>query len=93
MSKRPREEKKIRKLEKALRRTPPARIDLVEWLKRHKHAQTSGEARKLLTDGRVRIGSHVVGRVEIETSSGKEFFPVPLIPAEQGEEIIVLEAA
>lgn len=53
----------MRRLRKALnRQTPIAYIDLVDWLKTRGYAQTSGKARELLTDGKVRVGSHAVGR-------------------------------
>lgn len=63
MAKRPTHAKKMRRLRKALnRQTPIAFIDLVDWLKTRGHAQTTGEARELLVDGKVRVGSHAVGR-------------------------------
>lgn len=55
-------EKKIRALRRALRKGRlPAKIDLVHWLKLHRYAQTSGEARRLLLSGRVKSESHPLG--------------------------------
>lgn len=87
MSHRSRDAKRIRRLEKALRRTPNTYIDLVTWLKDRRHAQTTGEALKILEAGRVRNGSHVVGRVEWKEGS---FVPVRLVPANYRKEMIVL---
>lgn len=70
---RPRE-KKIRALRRALRKGRlPAKIDLVHWLKLHGHAQTSGEARRLLLSGRVKSESHPLGVriVDIFNDDGK----------------------
>lgn len=61
MAKRPTTEKKLRRLRKALRRTPPAFIDLVAWLKLHGYADTTGKAHKIILDGRVRSESHKLG--------------------------------
>lgn len=67
MSKRSIRDKKIRKLERALRKAgaPQASIDLIDWLKTRNYAQTTGEAVCLLLDGKVRVESHVVGRTRI----------------------------
>ncbi len=97
MSKRPIHKKKIARLRKAMRQTPPAYIDLVRWLKDRGYAQTSGEAGRLMTDGKVRVGSHAVGRVKavvpparsyVDSLRGKEasepkeeWVPAPLIHA------------
>jgi hypothetical protein len=66
MSSRPIEQKQRRRVAKLLRRTPlPAYIDLIEWLKDRGHAQTTGEAKKIILDGRVKADSHVLGIAKI----------------------------
>jgi len=67
VSKRPIQQKKIKKLERALRKAgaPQASIDLIDWLKTRSHAQTTGEAVRLLLAGKVRVDSHVVGRQRV----------------------------
>lgn len=86
MAARPTHAKKMRRLRKALRRTPPAYIDLVEWLRSRRHAQTAGAARALLIDGKVMSESHVVGRERI-TVPGPDGEPIerwiesPRVPA------------
>lgn len=50
-----REQKKLRRLKDALRVTPEASIDLVQWLKDRRHAQTTGEAEALLREGFVGV--------------------------------------
>lgn len=78
MSHRPIIEKKIARIRKAVERRPlPLRIDLVDWLQTHGHAQTAGAARQLLIDGRVKAESHVVGRSQIEDV----WFVDPLVDA------------
>lgn len=63
MANRPILKKKLARLRKATQRTPlPAYIDLIRWLKDRRHANTTGEALRLLVDGKVRSESHVVGR-------------------------------
>ncbi len=72
MSKRPSFKKKLRRLEKALRVTPQGRIDPIDWLKDHGHAQTTGEAIAICISGRLKSGSHVVGmKQSLVTSNGK----------------------
>ncbi len=66
MSARHSEEKAIRRLRKALRQTPECWIDLVQWLKDRRHAQTTGEAKRLLLAGKVKVESHPVGRVTLK---------------------------
>lgn len=62
MARRPIQEKKLRRLRKAVGRTPlPAYIDLIDWLKTRGHADTSGQARKLILAERVKSESHTLG--------------------------------
>lgn len=51
-------------MRKAMRRTLPAYIDLVQYLKLRGHAQTTGEAEQVILDGRVRSESHKLGIVK-----------------------------
>ena len=68
MSRRPIERKQRRRAAKALRRRPlPAFIDLVEWLKTHGHASTTGEARQIILDKRVKSDSHTLGVKNVPT--------------------------
>lgn len=64
MSQRPILKKRANKLRKALRASPPHFIDLVEYLKDRGHAQTTGEAERIILAGRVRAGSHKLGIVK-----------------------------
>lgn len=61
MSHRPLNKKRAARIRKALRATPAASLDLVQWLKDHRHAQTTGEANRLILDRRVKSESHVLG--------------------------------
>lgn len=95
MAKRPILEKKLRRLRKQLGRKPlPAYIDLIAYLKLHRFAQTTGQARKLLIDGKVKAESHTIGRVQVpvQTPDGKvelEWRAERLVPAELREQIRV----
>lgn len=65
-------EKKARALERAIRKgRVPTVINLIEWLKDRNHAQTTGEAVRLIKDGRVKSESHVLnGDAVIEINVG-----------------------
>lgn len=96
MSARPIEAKQIAKLRKALRRTPPSSINLVEWLRDRKYANTAGGARRLLTKGKVKVDSHVIGRERAITGfeDDKEapvfgWVAAPYVPAEIRSQIQV----
>lgn len=94
MSKRATHSKKIRKLERALRKagSPQASIDLIEWLKLHKHADTTGDAIQLLLDGKVRVDSHVVGRQRVPSPFKKDeevWGVAPLIGSYNRSNIVV----
>ena len=96
MSHRPTDKKKLRGLRKALRKTPPRYINLVEWLQDRGYANTAGGARQLLIDGKVRVDSHVVGREQMLTVNDADqneipFYRVsPLIDAKHRGSIVVL---
>lgn len=94
MSKRPTQQKKIRKLSRALRKAgaQQTHIDLIRWLKQHGHAQTTGAAVRLLLDGKVRVDSHIVGRQRVPNPfrSDEEIWGVaPLIGSYNRGKIVV----
>lgn len=61
MSHRPINRKKANKIRKELRRTPRAYLDIVEYLKIRKLAQTTGEAEKLILASRVHHDGAAIG--------------------------------
>jgi hypothetical protein len=61
LAKRPINKKRANQVRKMLRRELPAYIDLVQWLKDRRYAQTTGQAEKMILDGRVRSESHKLG--------------------------------
>lgn len=88
MSHRPIEQKKINKLRRQLQQnagSPPAFIDLVDWLQMHRHADTAGQARAIILAGRVKSESHTLGisRVPKLVANKVEMVDVvdPLVPA------------
>lgn len=84
MSHRAIEKKQIARLRKSMRGDLPATIDLVMWLKDRGHASTSKEARQMLADGRVRAGSHPVGRFKV----GEKWEASPAVPSSLRSELI-----
>jgi ribosomal protein S4 len=89
VSARPVEAKQIARLRKALRATPASSINLIEWLRDRRYASTAGAARRLLTDGKVKVDSHVIGReravVGFEDDKETPIFGwavAPYVPAE-----------
>ena len=64
MSHRPILMKRANRVRKALRQQLPAHIDLVQWLKMHGYASTTGEAEKIILARRVKSESHVLGVVK-----------------------------
>lgn len=62
MSARPTRVKSANRMRKSFRATPKTYIDLIDWLKTRGHAQTTGQAKQILLDGRVKSESHVLGR-------------------------------
>ena len=92
--------KKLNRLRKATRVPLPAHFDLVDWLKDRRHAQTTGEANRLILAGRVRNGSHVVGVVnepEYDTlgkPTGETISTVRRVqPVSKRDDLIVLDPA
>lgn len=85
MSHRSIESKKLNRLRKALRRTPDRYIDLVDWLQTRGHADTAGQARKIILARRVKSESHVLGIVKMPQLVGNKVEDVdtvqPLVPA------------
>lgn len=82
MSKRPIEQKKRRRVSKALRRSSlPASIDLIDFLVSRGHASSKREARELILAKRVKSESHVLGlqratvpgpKAQLELALGRE---------------------
>lgn len=66
MSHRPLLTKKANRLRKAFRQSPPAYINLIDWLMDHGHANTKRQAKDILLAGRVRSESHVLGVQKVE---------------------------
>lgn len=65
-------ERRINKLRKALRKdTLPAYIDLVQYLKDRKLVDTTGEAVRLIKDGRIKSESHVLGVTTVQVTEDK----------------------
>jgi hypothetical protein len=90
-------DKKIAKLRRALRKsgsTVPVWIDLIHYLKLHRHAQTTGEAKKIILAGRVKADSHTLGikRVPMLVKGKAEDVDVvdPYVPARLRASITVL---
>lgn len=103
MSRRPIVKKQIAKLRRSMTMPLYASIDLVDWLQTRGHASTAGAARQLLIDGKVRSGSHVLGRTQIEKRDplGKpvldddgnpelQWVPSPLVPASHRPNLICI---
>ena len=66
MSHRPIEQKKRRRVAKALRRSSlPAYFDLWTWLIQHGHAKTRKEAREVILAKRVKANSHTLGVTQV----------------------------
>jgi hypothetical protein len=92
MSKRSLQDKKLRKLRKALRPPTASYINLIDWLRDRGYANTVGEAEALLLSGKVKVESHTVGRVEQDNPlkpGNKEWVVQPLTPAGNRKDIIV----
>lgn len=70
------ENKKLRRLERALRKGRlPRYFDVVHWLKDRGYANTTGQAIQLLLDGKVVSESHALGKQIIETPGPTKEFP------------------
>ena len=82
MARRPIRRKQAQRVAKGLRRTPPSRINLVDWLISRKHAKSRKEAHSLIFDHRVRSGDEIVGV--------KDGILAPHIPEEHLETLRVL---
>jgi hypothetical protein len=89
-----RQAKKIRKLAKALRRTPTAYIDLTEWLRDRRYASSRTKAEDILREGRVYVDSHPVGRTLVDNpfkKGEKQYVVTPYILAHHRGNITVRE--
>lgn len=84
------------RIRKALRRTPPAYFDLVQWLRDRKYARTNKEARELILAKRVKADSHALGVGEqfVYTPEGPKMVEVvmPHVPVEFKGRVVVSEA-
>lgn len=90
-----RKEKQIRRLRKSLRKSLPAYIDLIDYLTVRRFAKSKREARQMCLGGRVKVASHVVGRLLVDdpiAPGGKKFVLYPYVPAEARGEILVVSA-
>jgi hypothetical protein len=87
MAKRSIQQKKLNRFKKLFRRTPDRYINPVEWLKDRGYASTSGQARQIIFDGRLRSESHKVGFLEIAGHKS-----VAMIPAEMRKTLVVTSA-
>ena len=90
MSKRPTQIKRAKRIRKAFRRSLPRYINLVEYLTDRRLASSKRVARQMLLDGKVRVGSHKVGRIEVEILGQKQWAVDPYVPAEKRNEILVV---
>lgn len=80
MAKRPINVKKARRVRKAFRSTPPAFLDLIQYLKDRRLAQTTGEAERIILAGRVRADSHKLG-----ITKGRKLKPNSVLLAASGK--------
>lgn len=97
MAKRPLLEKKVRRLRKALRNTPPTYIDLVQYLTDRRLAKSKKHARELMVAGKVMVDSHKVGRIQVpDLINGDEndmrWIPQPLLSSQHRGNIVVLDS-
>lgn len=96
VSKRSITQKNLHRIAKQVRQPLPAHIDLVQWLIDRGHAQTRGDARKIILAKRVKTESHVLGvkTVPVIQKDGKsvanEDVVAPYVPATLRKKIEVL---
>lgn len=83
MAKRSIRRKQANRLRKALRASPATMIDLVQYLKDRRYAQTTGEAEKIILDGRVRSESHKLG-----ITKGRKIKDSSILKARMGRELV-----
>jgi predicted rRNA methylase YqxC with S4 and FtsJ domains len=48
-------------MRKAMRRTPPAYFDLIQWLRDRNYANTRKQAKDMILAGKVKADSHTLG--------------------------------
>lgn len=86
-------EKQVRRLERSLRTTLDAKIDLIDYLVTRKLAKSKREARQMCLDGKVKVASHVVGRLgpvkDATAPGGERYVLFPYVPAAARGEILV----
>lgn len=84
-------EKKKRKVLKALRETPPAFIDLVDYVKLRTRC-TTGMAQKVIMSGALMVDETVVGFVHVDdpaSPGGKRKVLMRRLPASLRERIVI----
>lgn len=88
MARRPIMQKKLNKLRRTLRKNGgalPTYIDLIEYLKVRRIAQTTGHAKAIILAGRVKSESHVLGIKRVSMLKDGKVQDVdivdPLVPA------------
>lgn len=92
MSHRPNQAKRVKRLKKALRPSPESYIDLIQYLKDRRYASSTAEATRMLVEGKVRVESHPVGRMEVDNplkKGEKIMIAQPLLMAQYQKDIIV----
>ena len=83
-----RENKKRRRVAKALRPSLPAYINLIEYVKDRTRC-TNGTARQVLLQGVLRIDSHPIG-YKWQKYNGRDVKVIdPLLPAEYRDKIVI----
>lgn len=88
MSHRPIAEKKARKLRRSITKgTLPRRVNLVDWIKMRSSC-TTGQARRLIMNGALRVDSHPVGYKVVR--GGHKIFD-PLIDADLASRIQIVD--
>lgn len=85
------------RIRKALRRTPPAYFDLVQWLLDRDYANTKRQARELILAKRVKAESHTLGvaKAPVRMPDGKiEMVDTvfPHVPVEFKRDVSVVPA-
>jgi hypothetical protein len=75
MSHRPQEQRKLKRLRKMIGHRPlPGYIDLIDYLKTHRHANTTGEAIRMLMNEQVRSSGNKLGFV-FDNHGDKVLYP------------------
>lgn len=91
MAKRPINTKRARRVRKLLRNELPKHLDLVQWLKDHGHAQTTGKAEEIILAKRVKSESHVIGVTTAKVPTSLTFAQIAAGRTPQFEEREVVQ--